>query len=506
VTTVSNFTGSEVPVLFCLATPQLTMRGSISAKEVQKHNKFRDLWLVIDGTVYDFTEFAPEHPGGAASKSKPVELHDQHLTSTVILKEAGRDASETFLEVHPLSLLKHSLPASKILGRLDTSTIDSTWSPPLKTPKSTTDPMAKPPLSSLLNTHDFEDVASSTLSEKAWAFYSSAATDLHTKKRNTSTYSRIGLRPRILTNVRDVSTKTTMLGQKLNVPIFACPTAIIKLVHPDGEKAIGRACKKVGIPQTVSTNASFPIEEIFEGVKSGPYGADEAADPNQDGQLPIFFQLYVDKERAKSEALLAKAERLGAKAVFLTVDAPVPGKREADERIQADETLSVPMSGAKAVNDSKGGSLGRIMGGFVDASVSWADIPWLRKTTSLPIILKGVQTAADARLAVQHGIDGIILSNHGGRSLDTSPASILVLLELQRNCPEVFDSLEVFVDGGIYRGTDIFKALCLGARAVGIGRGFLYAVNYGAEGVEKYVDSRFNPIVSFFFGQNGRAR
>jgi L-lactate dehydrogenase (cytochrome) len=287
-----------------------------------------------------------------------------------------------------------------------------------------------------------------------------------------------------LIDVKTVDTRTTMLGQHMSVPIFCSPAAMAKLSHADGEKAIARGCRAMGIPQCISTSASFPIAEIFDAVREpGKYG-------DQDGSLPIFFQLYVNKQREKSEELLKHVEELGAKAIFVTVDAPVPGKREADERIKADETTSTPMSGTKAKNDAKGGALGRIMAGYIDASLSWDDIPWLRRSTKLPIVLKGVQTAMDAKKAMDNGIDGILLSNHGGRSLDTSPASILILLELQKCCPEVFDKMEIFVDGGIMRGTDIFKALCLGAKSVGIGRGFLFALNYGLEGVEKYVESK----------------
>jgi L-lactate dehydrogenase (cytochrome) len=274
-----------------------------------------------------------------------------------------------------------------------------------------------------------------------------------------------------------------MLGQKMSVPIFCAPAALAKLVHPGGEAEMARGCKSAGVPEAISTAASLPIEEIFEAGKEGPYGDDEK------GEMPFFFQLYVDKQREKSEKLLSKVEKLGAKAVFVTVDAPVAGKREADERVKADEGLIAPNSGVQAKNDKKGGSLGRTMAGFIDPSLTWDDIPWLRKHTSLPIVLKGVQTAMDAKRAMEEGIDGIILSNHGGRSLDTSPAPVLILLEIQKCCPEVFDKVEVFVDGGIMRGTDIFKALCLGAKAVGIGRGFLFALNYGREGVEKYIES-----------------
>ena len=134
--------------------------------------------------------------------------------------------------------------------------------------------------------------------------------------------------------------------------------------------------------------------------------------------------------------------------------------------------------------------MGRLMGSYVDATLTWRDLGWLRSCTDLPIVLKGIQTAADARMAMEVGVEGIVLSNHGGRSLDTSPPAISVLLELQRCCPDVFDAMEVYVDGGIRRGSDILKALCLGARAVGLGRPFLYAVNYGQEGVEYLIESK----------------
>jgi len=227
----------------------------------------------------------------------------------------------------------------------------------------------------------------------------------------------------------------------------------------------------------ISTNASFPVSEI---VSQGPESH------------PFFFQLYVNSDHAKTRALLADILRLRPriKGLIITVDAPVPGKREADERLRADESLTAPNSGATAKNDKKGGGLGRIMGAYVDAALHWEDLAWIREAVGpdMPLILKGVQSAADALLAVRHGVQGIIVGNHGGRSLDTSPPSILILLELQRSCPEVFDKMEVYVDGGIRRGIDVLKALCLGATAVGIGRHFLYSLTYGAEGVEHLIE------------------
>ncbi|KAH7362517.1 FMN-dependent dehydrogenase [Plectosphaerella cucumerina] len=446
----------------------------ITRADVAKHKRLDDLWLILHGQVWDFTDFVREHPGGIAP----------------ILKYAGRDGTAVYSEVHGPKLVGATLDASKLRGRISaeeeeiqqtqpqTKTIkmapqDQSPSPPR--------PTGKPPLDTLISAHDFEAAASTTFTPKAWAFVSSAATDLHTKTRNSSAYASIGLRPRVLRDVASVSTATAILGHPSRLPLFAPPTAMAKLVHPEGEKELGRGLKASGIPQCVSVSASFPLADIL-----AAHASHETETPYD---VPVFFQLYVDKNRANSERLLRDAQARGVKALFLTIDAPIPGKREADERVRSDESLSSPISGATAKNDSKGGALGRIMGSYIDASVNWDDIAWLRRTVpGLPIVLKGVQTWMDAVKAMEHGVEAIDISNHGGRSLDTAPATILVLLELQKNCPEVFDRMEVFVDGGITRGTDIFKALCLGAKAVGIGRGLLYALNYGHEGVERYIE------------------
>lgn len=215
------------------------------------------------------------------------------------------------------------------------------------------------------------------------------------------------------------------------------------------------------------------------------------ADIASSTDIPLFFQLYVNKDRAASEKLLKQAEQCGMRGIFVTVDQPTPGKREGDERIKADAAALKPTpNGAVATNDTKGSGLGRTMSGYIDSTTSWQDIKWLRSVTRLPIVLKGVQTAADAILAVEHGIDGLLIGNHGGRSLDTSTPAILVLLELRLRCPDIFKHIEVYLDGGIRRGTDMFKALCLGAKAVGMGRSFLYAANYGSEGVEQLIESK----------------
>lgn len=430
--------------------------------------------MVVDGEVYDLTDFAPQHPGGV----------------DVLLRYAGRDATAAYAAVHSASLIKNTLPTSKRIGALDLSTIPTSWLSP-EVPASSQAKTVKPPLDTLISSHDFAAVARATFPPKTRAFVFSAATDLHTYHRNNSAYADIGLRPRVLKDVSSVSIRTSMLGHPVSSPIFASPTSLGKTVNLEGEKELARACSSLGIAQAVSTSASYPLDEIMACVPA-------SSAPGRK-KIPVFFQLYVDKNRSKSEALLRRAGELGIAGLMLTVDAPVPGKREADERVRvADNSVASPMTGASATNDAKGGALGRVMGKYIDPSVSWRDVQWLRRhlPPGTPVILKGIQTAADARMAVEAGVDVVMVSNHGGRSLDTAPATILVLLELQRCCPDVFDKVEVWIDGGVMRGTDVFKALCLGARAVGVGRGMLYGLNYGKEGVKRYVERKSRLEVS----------
>jgi L-lactate dehydrogenase (cytochrome) len=465
----------------------------LSVKEITKHSSVDDLWILVDGTVYDVTAFAPEHPGGL----------------NILLQYAGRDATLAYSEVHSASLIKSALPSSCHLGRVDTSTITKAWATPAESTRpsavSSGSSSSKPPLETLLNAHDFERAAEQSFTPKAWAFVSSAATDCVTKAHNVAAYRGITLRPRVLVDVGAANYSTTMLGHAIRSPLFCAATSMGRMFHPQGERELGRACRRRGVPQLVSTSSSFPFGEVVDAHEEE---VDE--DDKQDGTTtatttprpPVFFQLYMDKNRAKSAALLRHVQARGAKGVFLTVDAPVIGKREADERIKldGDTGISSPMTGVSARNDKKGGALGRVMGGFIDPTTVWDDIAWIRECApGLPVVLKGVQTAADAVRAMEAGVDGILLSNHGGRSLDTAPATILVLLELQKCCPQVFDRMEVYVDGGISRGTDIFKALCLGAKAVGIGRGFLYALNYAREGIEHFIDSKYSRLCVYYF-------
>ncbi|KAF6817748.1 cytochrome b2 [Colletotrichum sojae] len=439
----------------------------ISLADLSKHNSKSDCWIAVHSKVWDITDFISEHPGGPS----------------VLLKCAGSNATKIFDEVHAPDILEE-LPEEKFIGILKDATPDTpaAASQPSgrdgiatapadiaqSTPSSQEDD-GIPPLEAILSAPDLEVVASKALTPKTWAFYSSAATDLITHKKNKELVRRIMIRPRILRNVLHVDYKTNILGFECSAPFFISPAAMAKLVHPDGELALSRGAANEGIIQIISSNASYTLKSIVN-----------AAPPNQ----PFFFQLYINSERHKTIEILKSARALGIKAVFVTVDAPVPGKREADERAAQAGTIRSAISGGESSKDKKGSGLGRLMAQYIDKAITWKDLTWIREACDVPIVLKGVQTADDVRLAVEYGVDGVLLSNHGGRSLDGSQASILVLLELREQCPEVFEKLEVYVDGGFERGSDILKAIALGATAVGIGRPFLYSLVYGQEGVE----------------------
>ena len=262
--------------------------------------------------------------------------------------------------------------------------------------------------------------------------------------------------------------------------MFVSPAGAAVTAGPEGEIALAKGAARGDIVQCIATPASFPLSEILEAT-----------------QKQAFFQLYVNKDRAKSEAILHQLTASGkVKALFVTADMPVVSKREGDERVKAEAAAvhaSVVTQAKK--KDKKGAGLTRLNSAFIDSSFNWEDLSWLRKHTQLPILIKGVQRAEDARIAMQLGCQGIVIGNHGGRAADTAPPAILTLLEMHRCCPEVFGNMEILIDGGFRRGSDVVKAICLGASAVGFGRSFMYAVNYGQEGVEHAIESKFSEFL-----------
>lgn len=292
-------------------------------------------------------------------------------------------------------------------------------------------------------------------------------------RENHNAFHKIWFRPRVLVDVEKVDFSTTMLGTKVAAPFYITATALGKLGHPEGEVVLTRAAYKHNVIQMIPTLASCSFDEIVDA---------------RQGDQVQWLQLYVNKDREITKRIVQHAEKRGCKALFITVDAPQLGRREKDMRVKFSDTgASVQQStGGSAVDRSQGAA--RAISSFIDPSLSWKDIPWFRSITKMPILLKGVQCVEDVLRAIEAGVDGVVLSNHGGRQLDTAPSGIEILAEVmpilrERNWQ---DKLEIYIDGGIRRATDIIKALCLGAKGVGIGRPFLYAMStYGLDGVDR---------------------
>ncbi len=331
-----------------------------------------------------------------------------------------------------------------------------------------------PPMEMCLNLFDFEVVARRVLKPTAWAYYSSGADDEITMRENNNAFGRIWFRPRILRNVSHIDFSTSILGHKSTMPLYITATALGKLGHPDGEKNLTVAAGKEGLIQMIPTLASCSFDEIVDARVSE--------------DQPQFFQLYVNSNRSITEKLIRKAEDRGVKALFVTVDAPQLGRREKDMRMKFDDTGSEVQNKNKDNVDRSQGAA-RAISSFIDPSLNWDDMNWLRSVTRMPIILKGVQTWEDAVMAAELGLQGVVLSNHGGRQLDFARSGIEVLGEVVPELKKrgLFPNplFSIFVDGGFRRATDILKAVAMGATACGIGRPFLYAYSaYGPAGVQ----------------------
>ncbi|KAA1470388.1 hypothetical protein DENSPDRAFT_836162 [Dentipellis sp. KUC8613] len=436
----------------------------ISGKEVAKHNTRDSCWIIVHGNVYDVTDFLDEHPGG----------------SRIILKYAGKDATQEYDPIHPPNAITDNLPVEKHLGKVDMNTVEKVEVRVTDVEKARLARMeARPSLDQILNLHDFESIAKLVMPEKAWAYYSSAADDEITIRENHAAYHRIWFRPRILRDMTHVDYSTTILGHPSKMPIYITATALGKLGHPDGELNLTRSAAKHGVIQMIPTLASCSFDEIVD-----------ARQPDQ----VQFLQLYVNKDRDLTRRIVQHAEKRGIKGLFITVDAPQLGRREKDMRMkfEAEDPDEVTKSGDK-VDRSQGAA--KAITGFIDPGLKWSDIPWFKNITNMPLILKGVQTWEDALEAYDLGLAGVVLSNHGGRQLDFARSGIEVLVEVteklkeKRNLSFPNEKFQLFVDGGVRRATDVLKAVALGATAVGIGRPFLYAFStYGVDGVDHALD------------------
>ena len=323
-----------------------------------------------------------------------------------------------------------------------------------------------------LNLLELESLARQKLPVNTFDYYRGGAGEEITLHNNRAAYEKWSIHYRILVDVAQCNPTTFFLGTSLAFPVMIAPTAFHKLAHEDGERATALAAKAAGIPYVVSSLSTCTLEEIGE------------ASAHQ-----FWFQLYVNKDRGFTRDLIQRASACGCQALVVTVDTPLWGRREKDIRngfhlppgLSAINLLGSDRQGAQ--KGQQGAGMGQAFDWMLDASLSWKDLEWLRLQTKLPVLIKGVCRADDARKAVDHGLSGIIVSNHGGRQLDSAPPTLAVLPEI---ADAVNKDIPILLDGGIRRGTDILKALALGAQAVLIGRPVLWALALGGqEGVEK---------------------
>jgi 4-hydroxymandelate oxidase len=332
--------------------------------------------------------------------------------------------------------------------------------------------------SDFLNLAELEALAEKRIPQSAWDYYASGADDELTLRRNREAYQALSLHYRVLVDVSARNLETTLLGHKVSMPIAVAPTAFHRLAHPEGELASVRAAGDAGTLFVLSTLSNTRVEAVAEAARG-----------------PLWFQLYVYKDREATRELVRRVEAAGCSALVLTVDAPVLGRRERDVRnsfaLPPEFRVENLCREANPVGQATPyGSIERVRGesglasyfsSMLDPSLTFRDVAWLRSITQLPIVVKGIVRADDAKRAVEVGASAVVVSNHGGRQLDTSPATIDVL---DRVVAAVGGRTEVYVDGGVRRGTDVIKALALGARAVFLGRPVLWGLAVGGrEGV-----------------------
>jgi 4-hydroxymandelate oxidase len=315
--------------------------------------------------------------------------------------------------------------------------------------------------------HDFEAEARRRLSPAVYDLFAGGAGDEVTLRANTAAFARIGLVPRALRGSRERDLEVTLLGRRASMPVILAPTAFHRLAHPEGERASARAAARARTIMIASMASTVAIEEVAAAARTAAI----------DGDPNLWFQLYVQPDLGFTEAIVRRAEASGCKALVVTVDSPSFVKRERDLR---NGVLDLP-PGMCCENMRERGARGewapaRPIAFFPE--LSWDHLDWLRKVAKVPIALKGISHPEDAALAVRRGFDALIVSNHGGRQLDTIPATIELLAEIAE---AVAGRIPLILDGGIRRGTDVVKALALGAKAVAIGRPAIWGLAAAGE-------------------------
>lgn len=316
--------------------------------------------------------------------------------------------------------------------------------------------MDKMELSQIFNLFDFEKLAVEKMTHMAYEYVVSGAADEFTLRWNRQALDAIKLNPTILTDVSQLDTRVNLFGQELSYPILIAPTAYHKIMHPEGELATARGAGAASAVYVVSSFTTTPLEEIVEAATQ-----------------PLWFQIYVRDDRDFTKALIQRAETLGFRVLCVTVDTPVAGVRNRQDKAHfgLPEGINTP----------------HMVGGLAEKKpFTWKDIEWISSFAKMPVLLKGVLNPNDAEKAMEAGVSGIIVSNHGGRNLDTVPATIEVL---PRIAERVNKRVPLLMDGGIRRGTDVLKAIALGANAVLVGKPVCFGLACGgADGVAKVLE------------------
>jgi 4-hydroxymandelate oxidase len=323
-----------------------------------------------------------------------------------------------------------------------------------------------------VNLHEFEALARKRLTRMAYDYVAGGGADEITLRRNRASFDEIRLKPRVLVDVSRLETKLTLLGQEFAHPILLAPTAYHKLVHREGEVATARGAAAAAATLVVSSFATVAIEPLAKSSTAR-----------------LWFQLYCQPDREFTRELIQRAEAAGCRALVVTVDTPVGPIRDREARVKFELPPNMAMENLSSLTAKTGADDRRhirMYSAVLDPTLTWKTVEWIRGLTRLPVLLKGILAPEDARKAAESGADAVIVSNHGARNLDTSPATIEAL---PRAVEAVQSRIPLLMDGGVRRGTDVLKALALGASAVLIGRPYLWGLgSYGADGVKQVVE------------------